>query len=124
MARHLTLSAVPVAVLAALALSASGQERRAVPGEPLADPTRPPAFIAGSGSDSAMALTGPVLQSVLLSATRKAAIISGERVELGEKVGEARLARLTEDEAVLEGPQGRTVLKLVPKVEKKWKASP
>lgn len=125
MARDLTLLAGLVAVLSLSAAGAAGPGRARPAADTLADPTRPPAYIAGaSGAVASGVPTGPVLQSVLISPGRKSAIISGVQVALGERYGEARLTRLTEDEAVLEGPQGRTVLKLVPKVEKKAAAVP
>lgn len=118
MARHLTFMGGMAAALVLAAAAAPAQERTSAASPPLADPTRPPAFLTGSGGQSPMTLTGPVLQSVLISADRRSAIISGERVDLGGKYGESRLTGLTEADAVLEGPQGRTVLKLVPSVEK------
>lgn len=66
----------------------------------------------------------PVLQSVLLSATRKAAIISGQTVMLGEKFGTARLVKLTPSEAVLRTGDSLQVLKLFPDVEKKERLVP
>lgn len=85
----------------------------------LPDPTRPP---AGYGADPA---TGevvdnvPRLQSVLIPAKgRPTAVIGGQTVRLGEKVGDGRLTRLTEDEAVIVGPQGVQRLRLTPDVEK------
>lgn len=110
MAGHLRTGLLAAAAL--LAGVASGQEA-------LTDPTRPPAsMIDGQGSAVAAVTTGPVLQSVLLSRTRKSAIISGERVDLGGLHGDARLVRLSEREAVLEGPEGRTVLRLLPEAER------
>lgn len=66
----------------------------------------------------------PVLQSILLSATRKAATISGQTVMLGAKYGEARLVKLTPSEAVLRTAEGLQVLKLFPDVEKKGRVAP
>jgi len=66
----------------------------------------------------------PVLQSIILSATRKAAMISGQTVILGEKFGEARLVNLTPSEAVLRTGEGLQVLKLFPDVEKKERLVP
>lgn len=66
----------------------------------------------------------PVLQSIMLSATRKAAIISGQTVVLGEKFGEARLVKLTQSEAVLRTEEGLQVLKLFPDVDKKERLVP
>ena len=85
-------------------------------GQPPADPTRPPAYFSAPRAAGASAASGPVLQSVLIAGKRKSAIISGERVELGGTFGGARLTALGEAEAVLEGPEGRTVLRLVPDV--------
>lgn len=84
----------------------------------LADPTRPPGMLAES-SQAAAGSGGPVLQSVMLSPTRKVAVISGEMVVLGGRYGGARLVRLTETEAVLQNGSEQTVLRLHPQVEKK-----
>lgn len=109
MARHLKAGLLAATLLAGAAF---GQET-------LPDPTRPPAaMIDGQGSAVASVTTGPVLQSVLLSRSRKSAIIGGERVELGGLYGDARLVRLSEREAVLEGPEGRTVLRLLPEADR------
>jgi hypothetical protein len=55
------------------------------------------------------------LQSVLLGRGRTpAAVISGELVLLGGRVQDARLMRVTEHSAVLQGPQGETTLHLLP----------
>lgn len=84
----------------------------------LPDPTRPPAAMVELQAPASPAVTGaPVLQSVLISRERKSAIISGRTVELGGKYGEARLVGLTESGAVLQGPEGRTVLHLLPGAE-------
>lgn len=94
----------------------------AVAAEPLPDPTRPPAGMAGEGSPGAPAATapaGPVLQSVLIAPKRRAAIISGETVELGGKYQDAKLIRVSEGEAVLKTEQGLQTLKLFPQVEKR-----
>ncbi len=109
MAGHLNAGLLAAMLLAG---AAHGQET-------LPDPTRPPAaMLDGQGSAAAAVTTGPVLQSVLLSRTRKSAIISGERVELGGLHGDARLVGLSEREAVLEGPEGRTVLRLLPEADR------
>jgi len=118
MARHLNPSGAGVSLilLAGSWLALAGLPARAA--EPLADPTMPPASVSSPAARSgARVSTGPVLQSILVSAARKSAIISGERIELGERYGPARLVQLTDATAVLEGPQGRTVLRLVADVE-------
>lgn len=84
----------------------------------LADPTRPPAGLVAEATSSE-AVTGPVLQSVLIPRKGRAmAVIGGQPVRLGEMYGESRLIKLTEREAVLEGPNGVERLMLTPGIEK------
>ena len=82
------------------------------------DPTRPPVQLQETVAGEPLS-TGPVLQSVLISPTRKIAMIDGVAVRLGGKVGTQTLVKMTETEVVLR--QGRTVqiLKLHPDFEKK-----
>lgn len=79
------------------------------------DPTRPPTVFAADAPEGAASNR---LQSVMISPTRKAAIIDGVVVELGEKYGDAVLMRVAEDEVVLRSGDSRQVLKLHPAVEK------
>lgn len=84
----------------------------------LSDPTRPPIGlttpVAGAGVE-----TGPVLQSAKIPKKGKpVAVIGGQQVKLGEMYGESRLIKLTEHEAVLEGPAGIEHLPLTPGIEK------
>lgn len=83
----------------------------------LTDPTRPPGGLAESAES--VASGGPVLQSVMLSPSRKIAVISGEMVALGGRYGSSRLVRLSESEAVLKNGADMTVLRLYPLVEKR-----
>ncbi|WP_319243164.1 hypothetical protein [uncultured Propionivibrio sp.] len=86
------------------------------------DPMRPPVGVmvdpaAADGKEVAIA---PVLQSVVMPVKGKPiAIIGGQQVRLGEKIGENRLVRLNEREAVLEGPGGAERLSLTPLVDKR-----
>lgn len=93
----------------------------------LPDPMRPPSAV-----DAASATSGPAnvlpgtngLQTIILHRKGKPlAVINGETVELGGKLGEARLVKLSETEAVLQGPQGREVLRLTPAAGKKAPAA-
>lgn len=60
------------------------------------------------------------LQSIIRrQAGKPAALINGTLVELGGKVGEARLIRIGENFVVLRGPQGVETLYLTPGIEKK-----
>ena len=83
----------------------------------LADPTRPPGGVAGDPFPAES--IGPVLQSVLIPKKGKpVAVIGGQQIRLGEKYGESRLIRLSDREAVLEGPAGIERLPLTPGIEK------
>lgn len=87
----------------------------------LPDPTRPSvgygASLAYGGYGAQQ--DGPVLQSVMLSPRRKSAIISGVKVDLGEKYADARLIRISEGEVVLQRGGELQTLKLFPGVEKR-----
>lgn len=91
--------------------------------EELADPTRLPAIMAepvaavGSAVGSAPESQPTRLTSILISTTRRAAIIDGETVELGDKHGADRLIEVNEGGVVLKGAQGRQVLTLFPDVK-------
>jgi MSHA biogenesis protein MshK len=87
--------------------------------EPAADPTRPPAEV-GAGSPTSASSTGPVLQSVIVGRGRRpAAIIGGQRVELGGSFGDAILIRVSETEVQLRGPAGLLVLRMTPEAVKR-----
>ena len=87
--------------------------------EELPDPTRPPVIIAipviaGSG----VADNQPTgLRSIIISKTRRAAIIDGETVELGGKHGDTKLVEVNEGSVTLQSAQGRQVLTLFPDVK-------
>ena len=97
-----------------LAAAVSG----AVSAQALIDPMRPPAGYAEAESGGGEA-GGPVLQSVMISPTLKAAIINGEMVKLGGKFGNARLVKVSESEVVLKSGAETQVLKMYPGVEKR-----
>lgn len=91
----------------------------AVAAQGLPDPTRPPAALDVAGAtDPAAGQAG--LQTIIRRAGAKpAAVIAGHYVELGGKVGEARLVKVGEDRVELRGAAGVEVLFLTPTVEKK-----
>lgn len=112
--QHL-LRAAAVAALAAVASLAGAQA--------LIDPTRPPAAMeptpasAGAGNAAGIAASG--FQAVILRQGHKpVAVINGVMVELGGKLNDATLVKLSESEAVLQGPSGKEVLQLTPAAEK------
>ena len=107
------LALVAPAILASAAASAQAQSP-----SPLADPTRPPAGVFEPETPGEAA-GGRVLQSVLIPRQGPPlAVIDGQQVRLGQRYGDARLVRLSEREAVLDGPQGIERLLLTPGVEK------
>ena len=87
--------------------------------EALVDPTRPPASIIAPVAAASGAVESPPsgLQSIIISKTRRAAIIGGETVELGGKHGDAKLTEVNEGSVVLRGVQGRQVMTLFPDVK-------
>ncbi len=80
----------------------------------LVDPTKPPTELSAPAAESE-------LQSIIISPTRRAAIINGQTVELGGKAGDVRLIEVSEGSVVLQGEKGRRVLTLFPdvKIDKK-----
>jgi MSHA biogenesis protein MshK len=83
------------------------------------DPTRPPSEYATGTAETAADGGGLTLQSVLISPSYKAAIISGVMVKEGEKLGDAVLVKVAENEVVLRTAGASQVLKLHPGVEKR-----
>jgi hypothetical protein len=86
----------------------------------LLDPTKPPAgFYVGAGAGRQGESGDLVLQSVLIFPDARSAIISGEHVSVGEKIGGQRLVKVSETEVVLLDGGTRHTLKLFPGVEKR-----
>ncbi len=91
--------------------------------EDLPDPTRPPAsiFALVGGADVAHEMPAENhargLHTIIISETRRAAIIDGQTVELGEEHGGARLIEVNESGVVLERGQSRQVLPLFPDIK-------
>lgn len=106
----------PLLILGALPVLCGGWSGAA--SAQLADPTQPAIQPAGAATPATPAMSG--LQTVILRNNGKpAALINGEVVELGGKVGEARLVKVNEDSVLLRGPGGDETLRLIPAAEKK-----
>ena len=87
--------------------------------EGLADPTRPPASVerpAAAGVAEDAAPTG--LQTIIRGRDGKlGAIINGEYVVIGGRVGDARVVKIGEDSVTLKSATGLETLKLMPAVD-------
>ncbi len=103
------------AATAALLFSAGGAAQA------LTDPTRPPLELMGAAAAGAAPRTP--LQSILLSATRKGAIINGQYVPLGGTYGSAKLVGITATEVTLKTDRNLEVLQLYPPLGKRSAAS-
>ncbi len=104
-----------LATAAALLLSAGSTAQA------LTDPTRPPLELMRAAGTVETPRTP--LQSILLSSTRKGAIINGQYVPLGGTYGKARLVRITATEVTLKTGGATEVLQLYPPMEKNSAAS-
>lgn len=86
--------------------------------EDFPDPTRPSMLIDIPVAANGVADSPSIgLQSIIISSKRRAAIINGEMVELGNKQGDAKLIEVNEGNVVLQDAQGRQVLSLFPDVK-------
>ena len=82
----------------------------------LVDPTRPPMTIGGANATEPARTSGPRLQSVLISPTRRLAVISGRTVVQGGKYGGATVAAITEGAVLLRYADRKETLRLTPDV--------
>ena len=82
------------------------------------DPMQPPAALMAPRAASVQGMPAERgsqrLSAIMLSKDRKFAVVDGQEVALGGRLGEARLVRLTETEATLRGKAETVVLKLAP----------
>jgi MSHA biogenesis protein MshK len=86
----------------------------------LVDPTRPPqATSPAPGSDQARPAPGPQLQSVLISPNRRVAVINGQTVRQGDRVGDATVVKIDESSVHLRTGRSRQTLHLLPDVAKR-----
>jgi MSHA biogenesis protein MshK len=99
MARRLT------ARIAALAIAASAATALAAP---FADPTRPPSL----DGERAEAPAGPRLESILIAPDRRIAVVDGQQVSIGSRVGDGEVVGISESEVRLRKPGGEQSLKL------------
>lgn len=85
----------------------------------LPDPTRPPAQMMTSESGAAAAPVESGMQTVIVRRKGKSgAVINGQYVEVGGKLGDKRVIRISESEVIVQGEGGREVIRLIPSIEK------
>ena len=112
MAAYLTLSFALIISLGAPRSLAQG----------LSDPTRPPwEGFGGADLIESPANLSPA-QVVIISKDRRQATINGQTVVLGGRYGNATLARISDEEIVLQRPEGTETIKLYSSVRrtKRW----
>ncbi len=113
MVARVRLHTMPAAFVLPLLL---GAHAAAAVAGPLPDPTRPPPEIIGAyGSEGqpaeqAAAQGSRGLQMVIIALKRRAAIIDGHTLEVGEKYGDATLVEVREGAALLRDAQGKQIL--------------
>jgi len=86
--------------------------------EALPDPTRPPPEYFTGADASVTTTAGPTLQSVFISKTHRSAIINGQSVVVGDKVGNEQVVAIRDGEVVLRDGKELHSLKLFPNVAK------
>lgn len=125
MAEHL-IGTFRKAIVFAMAGGLAGVIHSPVLAQGLSDPTRPPTVTLADESAAGEAGEGatPVLQSILISPSRRQAIISGKTVTVGEKVGDAKIVRITENTVILRNGSDLQTLKLFPGIEKRSNSNP
>ena len=112
MAAHMKAGALFIGLLVALPALAQG----------LSDPMRPPREILGGAPDSAEApASSSPAQVIVISKDRRQATINGRTVNLGERYGDATLARISDEEIVLERPDSTEVIRLYSSVNRKMR---
>lgn len=89
----------------------------------LPDPTKPPAgidkLLAAPGDAATAEPAAAGLQAIIRrQGTRPAAVINGEYVVLGGRLGEAQVVAIGDDTVTLKSASGTETLKLAPDVDK------
>jgi MSHA biogenesis protein MshK len=114
------MAASLIKLLAAGILVCAAMPVRAL--ESLPDPTKPAVDITyesevgKTGEAAALVPKKEGLQSIIISPQHRAAVINGEMVVLGGKIGDATLVEVNPKSVVLQGAQGKRVMELFPGV--------
>lgn len=120
MAEHLITRLPRTAVLLMLALAAAvaAMAPASATAQEMADPTRPP----DSGDDRPAPTAGNTLnlQSILISATRREAVINGQVVRAGGRIGQTKIVKISDNQVLVDGPRGMQVLRMFPGIDKRY----
>jgi hypothetical protein len=100
-----------VAGLILLAVAGSARAEDGFDG--LSDPTRPSS--RSGGGDGPVSRGGLVLQSTLVSAERRFAVINGQKLAVGQHIDGAQIVAIGTYEVVLNRAGRESVLRLLPK---------
>ena len=107
---HLTAIVAVITALGAPRVLAQG----------LGDPTRPPPQILGGSAEGYEPVpSSPHAQVVIISKDRRQVTIDGRTVSLGERYGNATVARITDEEIVLQRPEATETIRLYSSVQRK-----
>ena len=90
--------------------------------ENLSDPTKPWAYkpqAAGDAGAAAAAVKTPALSSTMISPERRIAVIDGQIVQEGDRLGSKKVIAIEAGLVRLRGPQGNSTLTLLPAPIKK-----
>lgn len=84
------------------------------------DPTRPPGAVSAPppGGVGAPPVESGVQTLILRHEGKSGAVINGQYVEVGGKLGDKRVVKISDSEVVLAGAGGREVIRLTPAIEK------
>lgn len=82
---------------------------------PFADPTQPPARGLGEAGTPA----GQRVESILIAPDRRLAVVNGQQVLIGSRIGAGTVVRITETEVVVRGAEGEQTLRLLPELAAK-----
>lgn len=89
------------------------------PAHAFSDPTQPADFVAHARHAAPSAPAAPVLQSTLISPYRRLAVISGKRVQVGDKFNGAVITAISQYEVRMSKDGRETRLRLLPKLTNK-----
>ena len=98
-----------------LVLALAAMLAAAAQAAPFADPTQPPAITPGEPGSAG----GQRVESILIAPDRRLAVVGGQQVTIGSRIGAGTVVRISETEVVVRGGDGEQTLKLIPEITAK-----